>query len=139
MIIYFSKDEHLTIWRGSLDEITRCLNMKAATLGTVVYEEVTAAELAEDHGLAPEDGRTAFDRAGIEWVWRLGARYGWDTVLRRADYVWGIHEYRPIPVERADAIRAFLRSEYTYAGVIADEEPEETGDPEVGIIFDAFC
>lgn len=97
-------------WTGTENEILEYCNHHAGRLGTVVYEETSAAALADGCGLSPAATESEFAEADAGMVLSYGRQYGWDARLYRADYLREEGIYSPEPVNPIEACEAFLRA-----------------------------
>jgi len=95
-----------------------------------IHDRISARELLAVVDATP-DGIGAAQRQPA--IFSLAAEHGWDAPLYRADYLFGIGDYRDRPVSELDAASAALAARGP-CRVWADEAQasaafERTGDP----------
>jgi len=90
------------------DFINRCYSdAEQRNRDGVIYEITTPRALADQFVLDAEDSEEAFADAEAEWVLDLARRFGWDTLLYRADYARAAGEYSDKPISEFDAACAY--------------------------------
>ena len=81
---------------------------------TVFWRGTMRQMLKEYSSLSPDDEWTEDDHEESDWIARIADEFGWDTILYRADYLFGEGEYTHRECTHLEAAIAELEHDREY-------------------------